>query len=96
MTVDVRTIRAFASLRLLSPCFFAQQVDKQPPNSLLRTQIALRLDLGRSIFAELAKIKILKRTNGWSLTIYTSLRERAIALSIETCVHQALWQLKPC
>ena len=96
MTVDVRTIRTFASLRLLSPCFFAQKVDKQASNSLLRTQIALRVDLGRSIFAELAKIKVLKRPNGWSLTIYTSSRERAIALAIEICVDKALWQLKPC
>ena len=46
---------------LLLSGFFAQKVDKQASNSLLRTQIALRVDLGRSIFAEFAKMKVSKR-----------------------------------
>ena len=49
-------LKACASLRLLSPRFFAHLADRQPSNSFLRTRIALRLDLCQSIFAELAKI----------------------------------------
>ena len=75
--------KAFASLRLLSPCSFAHLADRQASNSLLRTRIVLQA-------LSLQQLQVRECSNGCGLTIYTSSRKCAMALAIKVCIDQAL------
>ena len=83
--------KAFASLKSLLPCSFVHLADRQASNSLLRTRIALCLDLVKQFLLSLHKLQVRERPNRCGLTIYTSLRERAMALAIEICIDQTLY-----
>ena len=92
MTAPFKHFIAFGFPWLLSPWFYARQGHEQASNPLLRTRTALRLDLANRFLLTLQKLQVKERPNGWTLTINTSSRERAIALAIEICVVQACWR----
>ena len=88
MTVDLRTIQNFCFLGYFRHVSSFNKLTNKYQITFYERESLFVLILDDHFIAELTKIEVWKRPNGWSLTIHTSLRERTIALAIEIRVNQ--------